>query len=279
MPIRVNEDDPQPTVASDRSVPQFIEVGQPPARRKIAYLHRTANSAHERPGIIWLGGFKSDMGSQKATALDAWASETGRALLRFDYSGHGASEGRFEEATIGDWLAESLAVFKTLASGPQILVGSSMGGWIALLMLRAMMQEEKPAASANIAGLVLIAPAVDFTQRLIWERLPKKARADIEKNGVWLRPSPYSTEPIPITQRLIEEGRDHLLFDSILRTHCPVHILHGLKDADVPPAHVMTLLEHLVGDPVVVTSIKDGDHRLSRPEDIACLIAAIETLA
>ncbi len=273
----MNGQDPQFELATKSSLPQFIRVGKPPSERRIAYLSRAARKGQKkRPGVIWLGGFKSDMRSVKASALDAWAEDQGRAFLRFDYSGHGDSDGPFEEATIGDWLEESLAVFRSKSSGPQILVGSSMGGWLALLAARALQAsgEEK-----RLAGLVLIAPAVDFTERLIWDRLSPEAKADIETKGVWLRQSAYSAAPYPITRKLIEEGRQHLLFDKIIRTYCPVHILQGLKDEDVPPAHAMALVEHLVGDAVVLTSIKDGDHRLSRPEDIARLIAAIEAIA
>jgi pimeloyl-ACP methyl ester carboxylesterase len=273
----MNEEDPQFEIEAKASLPQFIHVGKPPRDRRIAYLNRAACQSKEAsPGVIWLGGFKSDMRSTKATAIDRWAQKAGRAYLRFDYSGHGESGGRFEDATIGDWLEESLEVIKSLSTGPQILVGSSMGGWLALLVARAFQAQPD---ERQLAGLVLIAPAVDFTERLIWQRLPAAAKAEIETKGFWPRPSAYCAEPYPITRKLIEEGRNHLLFDSLIRTHCPVHILQGLKDEDVPAAHAHMLVEHLVGDDVVLTSIKDGDHRLSRPEDIALLIAAIESIA
>jgi pimeloyl-ACP methyl ester carboxylesterase len=216
------------------------------------------------------------MSSLKASALDDWAEKAGRAFLRFDYSGHGLSEGRFEEATIGDWLEESLAIIQKLSTGRQILAGSSMGGWLALLIARAL---KATGDEKRLAGLVLIAPAVDFTERLIWAKLSPQIRSEIETKGFWLRPSAYATEPYPITRKLIEEGRDHLLFDKPIRTYCPVHILQGLKDEDVPPDHVHSFVEHLAGDEVVLTSIKDGDHRLSRPQDIALLIAAVEAIA
>lgn len=274
--IYVNED-PKFQIADAISYPEFILAGTPPRQRKIACLRRAAiGDGGGRPGVIWLGGFKSDMASIKATALDQWAAETGRAFVRFDYSGHGVSEGRFEDAVLSDWLEESLAICRTCAAELQILVGSSMGGWLALLVARALRAKSE---TVQIAGLVLIAPAVDFTRRLIWDRLPPAARADIEAKGVWLRPSPYAQEPYPITRKLIEDGRKHLLFNSAIRTYCPIHILQGLKDEDVPPAHTMELVEHLAGDDVVLTAIKDGDHRLSRPEDIARLIAAIEAIA
>jgi len=272
--IKVSEDNPQ--IAKEQSLPEFLVVGEGPHKRRIAFLRRKAPQSSEKPGVVWLGGFKSDMIATKATALDEWAATQGRDFLRFDYSGHGSSDGRFEDATIGDWLEESLAILNNETTGPQILVGSSMGGWIALLLMRKLASLGQ---LARIVGLVLIAPAVDFTERLIFERLPREARAELEQKGVWYRASPYSAEPYPIIHRLIEEGRQHLLFNSLIRTYCPVHILYGLKDEDVPPAHVTTLLEHLVGDCVIVTSIKDGDHRLSRPQDIACLISAIENIA
>jgi pimeloyl-ACP methyl ester carboxylesterase len=273
----MNNPDQQTQIAAKAGLPQFIHVGTPPRERRIAYVKRDAKEgAPLRPSVIWLGGFKSDMSSIKAVALDTWAEKTGRAFLRFDYSGHGASEGSFEAGTISDWLEESLSIIRSLCGGPLILVGSSMGGWLALLAARAFQTE---GGAQRLAGLVLIAPAVDFTERLIWQRLPAQAKADIETNGVWLRSSAYSAEPYPITRKLIEDGRNHLMFDSVIRTYCPIHILQGLKDEDVPPAHARTLVEHLAGDEVVLTSIKDGDHRLSRPQDIALLIAAIEAIA
>ncbi len=270
----MNAQNPQFVIAAGTSRPQFIHVGKPPETRRIACLRRAAREdAAQRPGVVWLCGFKSEMQSIKATALDSWAAETGRAFLRFDYSGHGLSDGRFEEATIGHWLEESLAVLRAGSVGPQILIGSSMGGWLALLLARQLRAEGE---ASRLAGLVLIAPAVDFTERLIWARLSAAQQDEIMTKGFWLRASAYALEPYPITRKLIEDGRNHLLFDQLIRTYCPVHILHGLKDEDVPPEHVRMLIEHLVGDDVVLTSIKDGDHRLSRPEDIAQLINAVE---
>ena len=229
-----------------------------------------------RPGVVWLGGFKSDMASTKASRLDDWAAENGRAFLRFDYSGHGESGGSFEAGTISLWLEESLAVLRAMTEGPAILVGSSMGGWIALLVARALADAGE---AARLAGMVLIAPATDFTEALIFARLPPEARQAIQSSGVWLRPSPYSPEPYPITRALIEDGRRHLLFGSTIHSHCPVHILQGMQDADVPWRHALTLVEHLAGDPVTLTLVKDGDHRLSRDEDMARLIAAVAAIA
>ena len=245
--------------------PQFLDVGVPPATRRIAFLRRGA--AHSAlPGLVWLGGFMSDMRATKASFLDAHAARTGRAFLRFDYSGHGESEGRFEDGTIGAWLEESLAVIRQESRGAQILVGSSMGGWLALLCAEALAQSGE---SARLAGLVLIAPAADMTERLIWDALKPSQRREIEKKGRCLLPSVYS-EPCPITRALIEEGRKHLILEGTIRTHCPVHILQGMNDADVPWTHATRLVEHLAGDPVTLTLVKDAEHRFSRPADLAC---------
>lgn len=251
-----------------------IRVATGAAAREIAFLSRPGDPARPRP--VWFGGFRSDMRATKATALDGWAAAKGRACLRFDYSGHGESGGRFEDGTIGRWLEESLAVIEAAApAGPLLLVGSSMGGWIALLAARALAAR---GAAGRLAGMVLIAPAVDFTQELMWARFPEEARRAILETGGWLRPSAYSPEPYVITRALIEEGRDHLLFGRTIRSHCPVHILQGMADPDVPWPHAQTLVEHLVADPVTLTLIEDGDHRLSREEDIARLLAAIAAM-
>ena len=228
-----------------------------------------------RPGLVWLGGFKSDQTSGKAVALDAWAGGRGRACLRFDYSGHGASEGRFEDGTIGLWLDDALAAIRALSAGPQVLVGSSMGAWIALLAARALAESGE---ADRIAGLALIAPAVDFTEELMWARFGPEIRREIDETGRWMRPSPYGPEPYPITRALIEDGRDHLLFGGPIRAHGPVHILQGMRDEDVPWGHALRLVEHLASDPVSLTLVKDGDHRLSRDEDVARLLSAVDLL-
>ena len=256
--------------------PVFVDVGGPPSRasRCGGGLVR----ARERCGRASSGSAVSSRTwlSAKASRLDDWAAENGRALLRFDYSGHGELGGSFEAGTISLWLEESLAVLRAMTEGPSILVGSSMGGWIALLIARALAQAEE---AARLAGMVLIAPATDFTEALIFPRLPPEAREAIRSSGVWLRPSPYSPEPYPITRALIEDGRRHLLFGSTIHSHCPVHILQGMQDADVPWRHAVSLVEHLAGDPVTLTLVKDGDHRLSRDEDMARLIAAVAAIA
>ncbi|WP_036308559.1 alpha/beta hydrolase [Methylosinus sp. LW3] len=241
---------------------------------RIARRSRAARGAGaERPGVMLLGGFKSDMQGSKATHLDAWAEREGRAFLRFDYSGHGESSGCFEDGTIGDWLAQSLAVLEASTRGPQILVGSSMGGWLALLMARRLAEQgRRPHA------LVLIAPAVDFTEELIWKNADDDIRRAILEDGAWMRPSPYSPEPTPITRRLIEEGRAHLMLEDVIRVNAPVHIMQGMRDEDVPYRHALRLMECLACDPVVLTLVMEGDHRLSRSEDLAHLTATIEAL-
>lgn len=254
---------------------QFLDVGAGDDARPIAYRRRLSQSG-DRPGLVWLCGFKSDMASTKATALDDYCAKNGRALLRFDYSGHGASGGIFEAGTITRWLDETLAVIRAATAGPQILIGSSMGGYLALLAARALAQASE---GSRLAGMALIAPAVDFTEALIWANAPGEARRAIMEQGAWARASPYSPEPYPITRALIEDGRRHLLLGDTIRSHCPIRILQGMRDEDVPYRHVMTFVEHVAGDPVTLTLIKDGDHRLSRPEDLALLIDAVEGLS
>jgi pimeloyl-ACP methyl ester carboxylesterase len=247
----------------------FIDVGEGREARAIAVRTR----AGAAPGLFWLGGFKSDMQGTKAAALASFAAERGRAIVRFDYSGHGESKGAFVDGTIGRWLAESVAVFTTFCRGPQVVVGSSMGGWLALLLARALRRAKDPQAS--IAGMVLIAPAVDFTEALMWQRFTPEIRHEIETRGAWLRPSQYGDGPYPITRALIEDGRKHQLLGGLIETGCPVRILQGVEDPDVPWRHAADLVARLAQDDVVLTLVKDGDHRLSRPEDIERLIAAV----
>src|SRR5712691_7683041 len=196
--------EPRPGAMNDDR-PKSLTVGNGDAARRIAVRQREGAA----PGIFWLGGFKSDMQGTKAAALDQWAATEGRACLRFDYSGHGESGGDFIAGTISRWIEESLAVFDACARGPQLVIGSSMGGWLALLLVRALKIRGVPAAP--IAGLVLIAPAVDFTEELMWKQFPSKIKREIEETGVWQRPSQYSEDPYPITKALIEDGRNHLL--------------------------------------------------------------------
>jgi pimeloyl-ACP methyl ester carboxylesterase len=255
------------TTASEQE-PAFIEIGHGEVGRRIAVRARRGGA----PGLFWLGGFNSDMKGTKALALDAWAAEHGRACVRFDYSGHGESGGRFADGTIGRWLEESVTVFSQFCEGPQVVIGSSMGGWMALLLARELGRGAQTRAA--LAGLVLIAPAPDFTEVLMWNGFSPEVRDEIMTKGVWHRPSPYG-EPYPITRALIEEGRNHLLLGAAIDVGCPVRILQGAQDPDVPWRHAFALTHRLPADDVVLTMIQDGDHRLSRPQDIARILAAV----
>lgn len=261
--------------AASTQEPVFIEVGEAGDRRRIAVRARPGSS----PGLIWLGGFKSDMSGTKALALDEWAAGKGRACVRFDYSGHGESGGAFADGTIGRWLEESVAVFERFCRGPQVVIGSSMGGWMALLLAREIGKRNGAVSLANrasLAGLVLIAPAPDFTEQLMWNGFPDEVRQEIIIKGVWMRPSEYGDgSPYPITRALIEEGRNHLLLGSAIEVGCPVRILQGAQDPDVPWQHAFALAHRLPAEDVVMTMIQDGDHRLSRPQDIARILAAV----
>ena len=259
----------------DENQPQFLVVGSGPDQRRIAYL-RARGAAAGKAGVVWLCGLKSEMTSTKASALAGWAREQGLDCLRFDYSGHGQSEGRFEDSTLGRWLEEARAAFSQLTSGPQVLVGSSMGGGIALLLLRALMAEA-PEDAERVKALALIAPAWDMAD-LMWTNLPESARKDIMEKGVYLRPSNYGDGPYPITLAFIEEGRRHRIVDEPFDPGRPVHILHGLQDPDVPWEHTLDLVAHLSGDWTRVSAVPDGEHRLSRPEDLALLLDVVGEL-
>ncbi|HWE16267.1 MAG TPA: alpha/beta hydrolase [Hyphomicrobiaceae bacterium] len=279
--------------------PQFLEVGTGAAQRRIAYL-REAGADAGKPGLVWLCGLKSEMTSTKATAVAEWGRSQGIASLRFDYSGHGQSQGRFEAGTVSRWLDEAEAAFRALTQGPQVLVGSSMGGYIALLLLRRLLgsrqsgvgcrqsgetsaatPDARPltaeAEAARIKALVLIAPAWDMTE-LMWRNLPTAARRDIENKGVFQRPSRYGDGPYPITRALIEDGRSHLVGAAPFDPGRPVHIIHGLQDPDVPWEHTLDLVAHLSGNWTRVEAVPDGEHRLSRPQDLALLLETVAQL-
>lgn len=223
------------------------------------------------PEIIFCGGFRSDMAGTKALALEAHCASTGRACTRFDYRGHGESDGAFTDGTIGSWLDDTLAVLDQVARGPVVLVGSSMGAWIALLAARL-----RP---DRVKGMVLVAPAVDFTEVLIWERLPANDRATLERDGVWLRVSDYVEEPDQITLRLIEEGRNHLLFGQPIPFDGPVRILHGMEDETVPWQFATRTAQSLTSADVIVTLVKDGDHRLSDEGNLTRIMGAVDEVA
>jgi pimeloyl-ACP methyl ester carboxylesterase len=229
------------------------------------------HEAGATPGIVWLGGYKSDMLGTKAQTLSDWAAGEGRAFLRHDYSGHGESGGAFADGTISKWLGESLAVFRRFTKGKQILVGSSMGAWIALRMV----QELRKAGDSTIVGLVLLAPAPDFTNELVEPALTAAQKRDLKKKGFFEEPSDYSAEPYIYTRALIEDGRNNRVMTGPIDTHCPVHILQGLADADVPASHALKLVSLLPADDVTLSLIPDGDHRLSRPQDLDMLLRAV----
>jgi pimeloyl-ACP methyl ester carboxylesterase len=246
---------------------EFLDVEQCP----IAVRHAPGST----PGIVWLGGYKSDMMGTKAQVLADWTAKEGRSFLRHDYSGHGESGGAFTDGTISKWLGESLAVFRKFTTGPQILVGSSMGAWIALRMA----QELRKKGEDRIAGLVLLAPAPDFTLELIEPTLTAAQKADLAEKGFFAEPSDYSDEPYIYTRALIEDGRNNRVMAGPIDTHCPVHVLQGVADADVPVSHALKLVGLLPADDVTLSLIPDGDHRLSRPQDLDMLVRTIAALA
>ncbi len=244
----------------------------PPARlaradgSSLAY-HKTAGRA---PGIIFLGGFMSDMTGGKALALEAFAQDRGQAFLRFDYQGHGASSGRFDEGTIGLWAGDAVAVLNELTEGPQVLVGSSMGGWI--MLLTALARPER------VAGLLGIAAAPDFTEDLMWAKYPEAVRETLTRDGVYREPSDYGEAPYTITMKLIEDGRNHLLLRGPVALDCPVRLIHGMADPDVPWQVSQMLAGALRSEDVEVTLVKGGGHRLSEPDDLARLTVTLERL-
>jgi pimeloyl-ACP methyl ester carboxylesterase len=249
---------------------ESVKVGDGADARDIAVLTRRGTA----PGLFWLGGFASDMRGTKAEALDAFAVRTDRAFTRFDYSGHGASGGTFAEGTVSRWLQEAKAIFDRTA-GPQVIVGSSMGGWLALLLTEAH-RAAVGATQSRIAGLVLIAPAVDMTRVLMFDTMTRKEKKQLREEGAVRSPSDYDPGGYLITRALIDDGEKHLFGDRLIETGCPVHILQGIEDTDVPWQRATQLVSRLASDDVVLTLIKDGDHRLSRAEDLDRLIAAAE---
>ena len=222
------------------------------------------------PTIVFLPGYRSDMGGTKAEALDGWAAGAGRALLRLDYSGHGASGGAFTDGSIGRWRDDALAVIDACSTGKLLLVGSSMGGWIALLV--ALARPER------VAGLVGVAAAPDFTEELMWAAMAPSEQAELRARGVLEVPSDHGA-PLPITWRLIEEGRNHLLLRGPIPIGVPVRLLHGQRDGDVPWETALRLAARLAGGDVRTVLVKDGDHRLSRPADLALLTDIVAGLA
>jgi pimeloyl-ACP methyl ester carboxylesterase len=256
-----------------------ITVPGEPEPVKIAVLHRPPTAG--KATVMWLSGFHSDMRGTKASTLRQWTASRGLGFLALDYSGHGESGGRFIDGTIGAWLAQTRAVFDWAGANPVIIVGSSMGGWIALLLARQLLGAPGSTSSSSrsrLAGLALIAPAWNMTD-LIWASMPEEARDLMMSDGVVVRPSDYDDRGYPITRRLIEEGHTHALGpNEVFRTGCAVHIVQGMRDADVPWQHALNLIDRLETDDARLTLIRDGVHQLSRPQDLAVLFAAIDML-
>jgi pimeloyl-ACP methyl ester carboxylesterase len=242
--------------------PRFLEVAPD---RRLAY-HRIEGRS---PAVLFCGGYTSDMTGTKALALERWCRAEGRAYVRFDYGGHGQSDGRFEDGTIGRWAEDALAIVDRVTAGPLIVVGSSMGGWIMLLV--ALARPER------VRALLGIAAAPDFTEDLLLPDATAEQRRDLDRQGFWMQPSAYGA-PYPVTARLIEDGRTHLLLRAPIAIDCPVHLLHGQRDSDVPWQAALRLAERLRSEDVTVELVKAGDHRHSTEADIARLTAAIQRL-
>lgn len=247
---------------------EFIEVGD----ARIAVRRQPGETS---PGLVWLGGFRSDMRGTKAEFLAGWASRNGRAFLRHDYSGHGESGGSFAEGTISRWLGESLAVLHRFSTGPQVVVASSMGAWIALRMAEELRRRGE---AATIAGMVLLAPAPDFTSDLVEPKLTKKQKRELATQGYFEERSAYSPEANIYTAALFEDGRANRVLTGPIDTHCPIHVIQGLADPDVPHAHALKLVGLLPADDVTLSLVPGGDHRLSRPEDLALMQRAVEAV-
>lgn len=258
---------------------QFLEVDSGNGSNvRIAYEYHAVPGATE-PGMVWLPGLNSTMSSTKVSALKVWAAQRHRSLLCFEYSGHGSSEGEFTDGTISQWLKESIAILRQVAVGPHILVGSSMGAWLVLLIIRAISRGDAMIQGiVPIDGVVLLAPAHDMTEELMWKQFPDEARHAIETVGYYNRPSRYDDGAYTITRKLLDDGRNHLIGDDQFRPPCPVRIIHGIRDPDVPWQHANKLSHILTGEDVMLSLTQDGDHRLSRPRDIEKMFFIIDEL-
>ncbi len=262
--VRPGDDSISDPIAANSEAARLLHA---PDGETIAY-HVLEGKA---PGVMFLGGLMSDMSGTKALTLEAHCRTEGRAFVRFDYFGHGESSGAFTDGTIGRWHADTLQVLDSVAEGPQILVGSSMGGWQMLLAARARPE--------RIAGLIGIAAAPDFTDDLMWGQFDHAMKARLSEDGIVYLPSDYEDTPFPVSLALIEDGRDHMLLRAPLALDCPVHLIQGMADKDVPWRTALTIAEAVSGDDVTVTLVKDGDHRLSREEDLARLTRAVDAMA
>lgn len=239
---------------------------------EIAVIHQQGENA---PGLMWLGGFRSDMEGTKAIELEAYAKENGHQCTRHDYSGHGKSSGRFVEGTISRWLNQSLAVLDIATTGPQILVGSSMGAWIAIRMAQELRSRGHP---TEIAGMLLLAPAPDFTIELMEPALTKDQKSDLQTKGYYEEPTPYGPDPNIFTKALFDDGRLNRTMTGPIELHCPIHIIQGKQDPDVPWQHAQQLFELISTDDAGITYVPDGDHRLSRDQDIDLIKRVLDDL-
>jgi pimeloyl-ACP methyl ester carboxylesterase len=244
---------------------------------KLAYRHDGGNDELGLTGFFWLGGYKSTMLGSKAEALGELGAATRRRALRFDYSGHGESDGLFTDGTISTWLEQATHMFLAHTQGRRIIVGSSMGGWLALLLIKRL-QAQDPKAFARIRGLVLIAPATDMTKDLMWNQFSDRDKLELEQTGIYMRPSDYG-EPYAITADLLADGQEHLIFPNGLEMPFPVRILQGTADHDVPPSHGLKTFEALSSPDISLTLIKDGDHRLSSPSQLHMIKETVLRLA
>lgn len=267
---------------SENAHPDTVKTLEQPipgrtGRARIAYRDIPRNASgptatnSRSPGILFCGGFHSNMDGGKAAFLSQRCAEAGQGFVRFDYRGHGLSGGRFPDGTIGDWYDDARLIFDTVCQGPQIVVGSSMGGWMALLLAR-----DRP---ERICGLVLIAPAPDFPQRLMLPQLDEAAKTALKRDGMWYRPSEFEEDPYPITQALIDESRRHEILDGPkITVNGRVHILHGTGDEVVPLDHARRVAEHLNTPNVELEIVEGGDHRLSDPPNLDRLWRAVQAV-
>lgn len=254
-----------------------VQYERGPAGERLAFLQDGPPEDQVRTGLFWLGGYMSDMQGSKAGDLAALARESRRACLRFDYSGHGQSSGEFTDGTISAWLEQAVHMFISRTGGKRIIVGSSMGGWLALLLLQTLLRDD-PQAARRIHGLVLIAPAPDMTRDLMWQDFSEEVRQQLEDTGVYQMPSAYGA-PYPVTLRLIADGQRHLVLQEGMDVRVPVRIIQGTDDVDVPPSHAFKLLAALRGKDITLTLVKGGDHRMSAPSQLAIIRGAVQQLA
>ena len=254
-----------------------VDFEHGPGASRLAFMQDGPVDNMNQTGFFWLGGFMSDMTGSKAEALASLARETRRPATRFDYSGHGQSEGIFTDGTISDWLEQSAHMFLAKTQAKRVIVGSSMGGWLALLLARMLLKDD-PRHAKRIAGLVLIAPAADMTRDLMWEAFSPTARKALEERGMYMRPSDYG-DPYPITFKLLQDGKKHLLLDKGLDLHIPVRILQGTEDTDVPASHALKVFDALRGPDITMTMVKGGDHRLSTPGNLMLMRETVLQLA